>query len=346
MKSLKTMMAAAWRPVAGVLGLAAVVAYSSGGCTEKTQPGVVDARPGRALPEGAETITIERTPVAARVDVTGTVGSEATITLSAKVPAHVNKVLASAGMPVKTGQELVLLDDRDMSEQLAAAEAQLRMAEAEYKRARGLFDSKAATEQQLLAAETGRDAARAMVERAKVMMTYARIVSPIDGVVTDRRVEEGDLASPGQVLLELYDPLRMRLEAPVPMRLVEKLELNQKVTVVLDRPAREFSGSVTEIVSEVDPLSRTRKVKVRIDDDSGSILPGTFGRLWIDEGRREAVLLPASAVMRVGQMEMAQVVENGRVLRRLVKTGPARDGRVEIVSGLDAGEVVLRDARM
>jgi RND family efflux transporter MFP subunit len=346
MKSFKTMMAAAWRPVAGVLGLAAVVAYSSGGCTEKTQPGVVDARPGRALPEGAETIPVERTPVAARVDVTGTVGSEATITLSAKVPAHVKKVFASAGMPVKVGQELVLLDDRDMNEQLAAAEAQLRMAEAEYKRARGLFESKAATEQQLLAAETGRDAARSMVERAKVMMTYARIVSPIDGVVTDRRVEEGDLASPGQVLLALYDPLRMRLEAPVPMRLVEKLALDQKVTVVLDRPAREFSGSVTEIVSEVDPLSRTRKVKVRIDDDSGSILPGTFGRLWIDEGRREAILLPASAVMRVGQMEMAQVVENGRVLRRLVKTGPGRNGRVEIVSGLDAGEVVLRDARM
>jgi len=75
------------------------------------------------------------------------------------------------------------------------------------------------------------------------------------------------------------------------------------------------------------------------------VLPGAFGRLSVEETSHAAVLLPATAILHMGQLEMAQVVENGHVLRRLVKTGPAYDGRVEILSGLQDGEVVLATAK-
>ncbi len=338
--SMNGILKASWKPLAGVVGMAGLMFYSSGGCTQKVPPGTVEVEVGENLPVGAATVTVRRVSVAAQIEVPGTVESETRITLSAKVPAHVKKVLVSAGTAVKAGQELVLLDDREIGEQLAAAEAQLRMAEAEYKRTKGLFDSKASTEQQLMAAETGRDAARAQVERARVMMTYARIVSPIDGVVTDRRVEEGDIASPGQLLLAVYDPLRMRLEAPVPMRLAGALSAGMEVGVVLTDPERSRKGRITEIVSEIDPQSRTQKVKVLLEDPS-DLRPGAFGRFIAPAGSVEVVRVPETAVMRIGQLEMVRVVRDGRSQRRLVKTGAHRDGQVEILSGLDDGETVL-----
>jgi RND family efflux transporter MFP subunit len=332
-----------WKPLAGVAGMVGLMVYSAGGCSEKLPPGTVAVEMGEAVPAGAATVVVRREAVVTRVEVPGTAESQTRVTVTAKIPGHVRKVLASAGTAVKAGQELVLLDDREVGEQLVAAEAQLRMAEAEYARTRGLFEARASTEQQLLAAETGRDAARAQVAGARAMKTHARIVSPIDGVVTDRRVEVGDIASPGQLLLVVYDPTRMRLETPVPTRLTGALSVGLEVDVVLADPERTRHGRIAEIVSQIDPGSRTQMVKALLDDPSG-LRPGAFGRLVVPTGTVEVIRVPEGAVTRVGQLEIVRLVRAGRALRRLVKTGAHRDGQVEILSGLEAGEVVLAAA--
>ena len=225
--------------------------------------------------------------------------------------------------------------------QVAAAEAQFKQAETELNRARRLFDSQATTEQALTAAQSMFATARAQWDRSKVMLTYTRIVSPMDGIVTDRRIEPGDLANPGQVLLTIYDPANMQIEVPVPVRLLAKLPVGQSVEVTLDRPATNFQGRVRQIVSEIDPLSRTQLVKVRIEGASADLMPGTFGRLWVADDAHTAFVVPATAVYTVGQIELLQVVKDGRAVRRAVRTGQMHGANVEVLSGLDAGEVVL-----
>jgi RND family efflux transporter MFP subunit len=276
-----------------------------------------------------------------RIPVVGTVMSEETVSLSARIPATVSRVLAVTGSKVSRGETLVVLDDRATREQLLEAEAQFKQAEAEYQRAQKLMSVKATTEQALTAAKSGFDVARAQWERAKVMLSYATVTSPMDGIVTERRVEAGDLAAPGQVLVSIYDPLRMRLECAVPVRLVNKLPPGKEVDVVLDRPATAFKGHVAEIVSEVDASTRTQKVKIGLQATAGDVLPGTFGRLWIEDEAAETIYVPASAVYKVGQLEMAQVVQDNRVFRRMVKTGAAKENQVEVIAGLDTGDRIL-----
>lgn len=341
MNKLISLLKSQWRAAAGILGLVIIIAWSGGACTSRVKPGALEHAAGIAVPAGAETFTVKSEPLASRVDVVGTTASEEKINLSARIPAYVNEVFASAGDRVKKGQVLVTLDDREIREQLTAAEAQLTQAQAEYERAKQLFEKAATTQQALTAAESMFTAARAQVEQVKVMMTYAQVTSPIDGIVTERRVEAGDLANPGMLLLAVYDPSRMRLEAPVPVRLIDRIALDQAVEVALERPARTFAGRVTEIVSEVDPSSRTQMVKVHLDGVEGDVLPGTFGRLWVEDAPRDSIRVPASAVYHVGQLALAQVVKDGRAVRRLVKTGPAYGDRIEILSGLDAGDVIL-----
>jgi len=328
------------RAIAGIGGLAVIVAWSGGACGRKVAPGVVDSE-GPAVPAGAEIIKVVREPIPARLFVVGNVDSEEKIHLSARIPAYINEVNVASGDEVKKGQVLVTLDDREIREQLTAAEAQFKQAETEFQRTKQLFEKNATTDQALTAAESMFNSARAQVERVKVMLTYAQITSPIDGIVTERRIEAGDLANPGQVLLTVYDPRRMRLEAAVPVRLLDRLSLNQDVEVALERPAETLKGRISEIVSEVDPASRTQMVKIRLDSGDRVVLPGTFGRLWVDGEPHDGVRVPASAVYRVGQVELVQVVSGGRIVRRAVKTGAAAGDRVEILSGLAGGEEIL-----
>ena len=327
--------------IVGILGLAIVIAWSGGFLAKKVKPGKLESQPGLAIPAGAETVEVKAETDPVRVEVVGTTASEEKINLSARIPAYVGEIFASAGDRVKKGQRLIALDDRDIRQKLAAAEAQLNQARTEFERAKQLFEKQATTDQALTAAESMFNAAKAQVEEVKVMLTYAQVESPIDGIVTERRIQAGDLANPGMLLLAVYDPLRMRLEAPVPVRLIDRLALGQEVEVSLERPARVFKGTVSEIVSEVDSSSRTQLVKVHLDGVKDDVLPGVFGRLWVAADARETIFAPASAVVQIGQLSFVQVAQDGRAVRRLVKTGPARDGRVEILSGLRAGDAVV-----
>ena len=341
MKNIIPTLKKHFKLISGIVGLALVIAWSGGFLAKKTKPGKLESQPGFALPADAETIEVKVETAPVRVEVVGTTASEEKINLSARIPAYVGEIFASAGDRVKKGQRLIALDDRDIRQKLAAAEAQLNQARTEYERAQQLFEKQATTDQALTAAESMFNAAKAQVEEVKVMLTYAQVESPIDGIVTERRVEAGDLANPGMLLLAVYDPLRMRLEAPVPVRLIDRLALGQEVEVSLERPARVLKGTVSEIVSEVDSASRTQLVKVHLEGVEGDVLPGTFGRLWVAAEPREALFVPASAVVQIGQLSFVQVARDGRAVRRLVKTGPARAGRVEILSGLRAGEAVV-----
>lgn len=329
------------KPLAGAAVLVIVILWSVGVFRTRIPGDRLEHLPGLPVPQNAVRFTVKAESVAPRVDIVGTVASDVRVNLSARIPAYVKEVFVTAGSVVKKGQELITLDDREIKEQVTAAEAQFKQAETELNRARQLFDNKATTEQALTAAQSMYTAARAQWERSKVMLTYAQITAPMDGVVTDRRVEPGDLANPGQVLLAIYDPANMRLEAPVPVRLVGKLPVGQTVEVTLDRPATNFQGRVRQIVSEIDPLSRTQLVKVRIEGTSSEVMPGTFGRLWVADDARMAIMIPASCVYSVGQIELVQIVQGDRALRHAVRTGRRTGSSVEVLAGLNAGDEVL-----
>lgn len=340
-ESRKTMLSKLWRPIIGIIALIFIITWTGGFFKSKVPPGKINQETGRPLDEKAELYTITKEKIAPRIDIVGTVASEETIHLSSRIPSYIRNIYVSAGTPVGKGQGLITLDDREIREQLSAAESQFKQAEIEYQRTRGLFEKSAATEQALVAAEAMFTSLRAKVEQVKIMLTYTKILSPIEGIVKDRRVEVGDLANPGQVLLSVYDPLRMRLEAAVPVRLIDKLAIGQPVEVTLERPGGIFGGAVTEIVSEVDPATRTQLVKVHLNTERQSVLPGVFGRLWVEEDPRFTIVIPARAVHRVGQLEFVMVEEGDRAIRRIIRTGLTIDDRIEILSGLREGETIL-----
>jgi len=328
-------------PLIAVLLLTGIVVWTTGLLHERVPPETIPHQPGFPLPDDAEIFTVEKKPVLRLVDVTGTVSSERMVRISARINAYVDEVHANAGSVVSAGDRLVSLDDRELLEKRAAARAALNQAETEYNRTKRLFESGAATHQSYIAAQSAYEQARAREEEITVMLSFTEMRSPIDGIVTNRHIEAGDLASPGLVLMSVYDPTDMRLEAPVPARLANRISVGDEMRVQLEYPEARYKGTVTEIVSKIDPASRTRTVKIRLPAENADILPGAFGRIWVERMPEDGIFAPETAVFSIGQLEMVQSVTNGRVTRRLVKTGPARDGFIEILSGLQDGDTIL-----
>lgn len=284
----------------------------------------------------------------------GTVRAIRDAAVTSRIVAEVREVLVRAGSRVSASDPLVLLDDRDLragvsqrEEELAAAEARREEAESNFDRVQGAADRNAVSASALEQAAAARLAARADVkrleqalERARIDLGHATVRAPFDAIVTDRFVHVGDLASPERPLLRVYDPARMRLEAYVRETLAIDLRAGDTVRVQLETLDLRLDGTVEEVVPQADAASRSFLVKVGLPE-AEHLYPGMFGRLLLEAGTTERLLVPEAAVSRVGQLTYL-TLDDDRASRRLVLLGPsAEDGAVEVQSGVEAGARIL-----
>jgi len=176
------------------------------------------------------------------------------------------------------------------------------------------------------------------------MLGYTKITAPFAGVVTRKRADVGDLATPGKPLLDMEDARSLRLEADVPEAVIGNLKLGDKLPVSISAVESEFEGVVGEISPAADPNSRTILVKLDLPD-AQNLRAGQFGRVAMPVGESTALRIPASAIVHHGQMEIVFVVKDSSAQLRLVKTGKRIGDEVELVSGVEAGEkIVVEDA--
>ncbi|MFH0793492.1 MAG: efflux RND transporter periplasmic adaptor subunit, partial [bacterium] len=180
------------------------------------------------------------------------------------------------------------------------------------------------------------------VKEAEVYLTYTEIQAPVAGRVVDKLVDAGDTATPGQTLLNLYDPKALRLEASVPASLATDLKIGQPLSVTIDNPPLKMEGSIEEIVPQADVASRSFLVKVALPHDE-RLFTGSYGRLSIPSGERVRLCIPEAAVERSGQLEFVTVVKkDGTHEHRFIKTGIHREqGKIEALSGVAADERIL-----
>lgn len=328
-------------PVIALLALAVIILWATGVHKREIEPSAVGYEPGVSLPADAAIFVVEKRKTSRKVPLPGTLISDETIRVSPRLSAHIMDIHVRAGETVHTGDLLVSLDDRDVTARLAAAQAARGQAETEYRRTERLYESGAATHREYIAARSEYRSAQAREEEARIMKMFTEIHSPVDGIVAERFVESGDLVSPGQILMTLFDPDAMRLEIPVPERFAGHMAVGDPVSVRIGAAGAVHEGVIEEMSGSLDPAARTRSVRVQMDVAGSGVPPGTFGRMIVETEADEGVFIPGTAVFRVGQLEMVQVVSEDRVVRRLVRTAPADNGMIEILSGLDEGETVL-----
>ncbi|MCI0561985.1 MAG: efflux RND transporter periplasmic adaptor subunit, partial [Nitrososphaera sp.] len=262
---------------------------------------------------------------------------------AAKDAAEANKTLATSTFD----RYKSLLERQVISrQQFDEAQAKYKVAEAEVDRANKVLQSVMAKKDQALAKI---DQAKADVANAQVYVGYARIVSPIHGILTAKQADVGILATPGVPLLTVEDDTQYRLEATVEESQMGKIHLKDLVRVWIDALGdKELAGRVAEIVPTSDPASRSYTVKIDLPAQTGEpdsrplLRSGFFGKAHFSLGYRETITIPRKAMVDRGQLVSVYVVDSSNIARlRLIKTGKQYGDRVEVLSGINDGDQVV-----
>lgn len=342
-------MAVSRIPAAAAAAGALLLAAACGSPTGRESHAVRDD----GMPDPGPVLTVADTTVAAVLWASGSAEPLVTATLATKLMGTVEEVLVREGDRVSAGAPLVRIDARELAARRAQVEAGIREAEAVVEEARthagrmsALFEDEAATRAQLDAAltalaraEAGVRTARAGAAEVAAVSSYAILRAPFDGVVTERLVDPGAFATPGTPLVTVTDASRLRIVVTAPPEAVRSLARGDALEATIEG----FPASA--VVEGVVPTraGSLYTVNAIVENPDGRHLPGSAAALGLAQGQRQALLVPASAIVRRGDLTGVRLLHDGRQEIRWVRLGATRGELVEVVSGLRPGErIALR----
>ena len=283
--------------------------------------------------------------------------------LSAQTSGRVATIQVDVNDRVKAGDVLLRITAVEQDAGANTARAQLRAAEASaaeaeqtYRRYAALAGNQYVSKLQLDqaratrdAAVAARDAARAQLAQAAQQAAYPVVRAPFAGVVAARDVEPGETVSPGQPLVSVYEPRELRIEVAVPQTRAEAIRRDPRATVVLPG-GREVAPAEVIVFPAADAASHSVNVRVRLPDLDPLPAPGTTAKVVFDadaQGGGTAgnapLRIPASAVAQRGELSAVYVKQGDRLLLRQLRLGARVGDQVEVISGLQAGDVVASD---
>jgi RND family efflux transporter MFP subunit len=309
------------------------------GCGRHSNDARVTASPLPPARVHVATVRSENVPVV--TEVTGTIRPAQRAQLAAKVMGTIDEMPVTLGQKVNAGQLLVKINAGEISARVTQARSQLNAARRDLDRERALLEKGASTADIVHGLEDRFTAAQAMVREAETMLDYTAIRAPFPGVIARKLANAGDLAAPGAPLLELEGTSDFQVEAGLPESLVGDVEVGTKLEVTLPSSNQHFVGEVAELSSSADSSALTVLAKISIPADAKA-RSGQFARLQVPGPAAPALVVPEKAVSQLGQMQRVFVAgEGNRAVLRLVRTGAAQAGQVEITAGLDANERVV-----
>lgn len=305
------------------------------GCT-RPEPGAAPA----PLPTARVRVAmIQASDLRTHTDATGTIRPVRRSVVAAQVAGVVTEVPVALGQPVRAGEVLVRLFASDAQARLTRAEVQLKVARRELARETALLARGASTAEVVRDLQDRVAANETMVREAEVQLGYATLRAPFDGIVARLPVHGGDLASPGQLLLEIEGTTDLEVEAAVPESAALALVVGARFEV--EAGGQTFTATLREVSSSADAATRTISVKLAVPAGA-PVRSGQFARVQVPGEPRRVIFVPVEALAPLGQMERVFVVEDGqRAALRLVRTGARRGAEVEILAGLTAAERVV-----
>lgn len=339
------------KTVLGVLGVLGVLMFGLVSACGRDTAGSAGGR--AAEPAPGTTITVRDTTIAGSFEAAGVAEPVRRATLSTRLMGSVTEVLVREGDRVAQGQVLARIDARDVHAKRAQVEAGIAGAEAMYQdaqaqaaRFRALYADSAATRYQLeqmetglVRAEAGLRTARASGDELDALGDYAEIRAPFSGVVTRRFVDPGAFAAPGAPMVEVQDASRLRVSVTVPPRVAAALRKGQALEAQIESQAARaiIEGAVPA------PAGAVYTVNALVENPKRAFLPGSAATLRIPDGLRTAILIPASALVREGDLTGVRVKTGATTALRWVKLGApcATAGCIEVLSGLTAGDVIV-----
>ncbi len=324
-----------------------LVAFAGTACKPKA---VAPSAAVQAVRPPTQVVVAEakREIVTEKLAVVGGLAADEQVEIKAEIEGVVQEINFDEGQPVEAGRLLFKLDESKLFLAINEAETSFKLAQVNHTRAAQLFKDKLIPQAELDQAAAQFEASRVALELRNRYLKDARIHAPFAGVMGVRHVSLGQVIAKNTTLVTLVKLDPVRVELPVPERYLGQLKIGQMVEVsVAAYPGYKFNGTVFFIGPQVDPNTRTAVVKARLPNAKRELRPGMLARAELLLATREnAVVIPETAIAQTFGAEQAAVFvmdANQTVQMRRVRLGLRLLDKVEVLSGIEAGEKVITE---
>jgi membrane fusion protein, multidrug efflux system len=286
---------------------------------------------------------VQRIRIARTSLVTGQLAPLRVVGVTSQAPGALVRVPVEEGSQVRTGQLLAEIDARELRAQLDAAEKNLTFARSTAERSAQLHERQVVTTFEFERDQAALGAAEATVSQLRTRLSFTQIVSPIDGVVTQRFVQAGDIVGGQTRMFTIADVSTLVTQLPVSELEVPLLRQGARVDVQVDALGRSVPGTIRRIFPAADSVTRLVPVEVAISGNAApGLRPGYSVRvsLSLDE-RDNALVVPTRAVVGAAGAQSVFVIRDGRAGARRVRVGNDLDGQMEVLEGLAFADTVI-----
>lgn len=300
-----------------------------------------DARAKAAVP--VETVVAVSETLPRVLSGVGSLRADESVTLSSEIVGRVTHIGFDEGSRVRRGQVLFELDPAIYRAEAEQAEANYQLARRNHERAQELSGRGLISHADRDAAAASFQVAQAARSLATARLAKTRIEAPFDGIAGLRRVSPGDYVAAGQELVSIEAVSTLKLDFRLPEITLPLLRTGQRLQLHVDAyPGEVFEGELYAIEPRVADDTRSIGLRARLPNPEGKLRPGLFARVELQAGDpAPTVVVPEQALFPRGDKQFAYVIEQGAAALREVAIGQRVPGRVEILSGIAAGEAVI-----
>lgn len=277
------------------------------------------------------------------VEIQGKIDAEENVTAFSKAQGVITAIYVTPGQRVSRGQKLVQLDNSVLIQQIGQAESQVALARSLFQRQKNLWDQKIGTEVQFLQAQTNLQSAERQLSALRQQSNLYSITSPINGTIDQMDLKLGQAITPGQQGngIQIVNDKILKVKANVPESYSSSVSTGNKVKILVPDANDSVTTSVTFAGKAIDPVSRSFPIEVKLPTRN-TLRPNMTAVLKIaDYTKANAISVPVKAIQKSENGDYVYVNQNGVAKQKNVKQGNVSAGRAEILSGLEAGDLVI-----
>ncbi len=296
-------------------------------------------------------LTVKDTVFNHYLDIQGNVDTKENVLVQPEMPGTLTSLTVKAGQRVGKGQILGRVDDGGMSQQVASIETQYQLAKTTFERQKNLWNQKIGSEIQYLQAQTQMISLQKQVAQAKAQLAKTLIRAPFSGTIDEVFVERGEVVSASpQGLMRIVNLSQMYVSTTVPESYIGKLKVGTMVDVYLTSLGKTYKGRVRQVGNYINPNNRSFGIEVSVPNPDNLLRPNQVAKLKIiDYTNPKAITVPTNVVQEDGEgNKFVFTVSNsngktGTAKKVLVKVGKSSGNVTEIVSGLNADDVIVTE---
>lgn len=281
-------------------------------------------------------------PLDYTVNVTGTVVADEFVDLNSEVAGKVESILFREGQDVVKGQLLITLNDDELEAELEKLKFSQQLNEDNEFRQRKLLDKEAISREEYEIALTTLNTSKAEIKLLEARLTKHKIVAPFSGKIGLREVSIGSYLNPGTKIARIYKIDPVKIDFSIPGRYLGDINVGDQLNFTVDAYEEVFRGEIYALEPQIDVQSRSIKLRASSPNPEKKLLPGQFVKIsLILDKITNAILVPAIAVIPELNQTKVFVLDEGKVATRIVKTGIRTADQVQVVEGLQPGDIVI-----